>query len=351
MKIEIGESLMYSWLRHVEKCELVQTNWKSSPSWTIQNTTDLQTLMDEVDDLFKNKWNYFLFKNGKKTATLKSVMKQVEIDVIGMHWSGLVEKLFTVDVAFHESGVGYKQPVEKILAKCVRAAMCAYSYWNKKEAEIIFAAPKIHNKDMALLKQCIKDLQSCTNSLGYSFNFKLIVNEDFFTQVLDPVVSICDKIADTNELFVRSCKMLAMQYTITSKTTKTATPLIAQNQRRTPNRHRAMLSVNGKQCRYYYQVIEEAMKIYVTNNPQLTAIEIVNNWDPVKVVSNQVETDVVHQAQRIVHLPNDSRYDSRSKEIKLPQGGSVFVSTEFTGAEARELANMINQQHWGITIN
>ena len=39
------------------------------------------------------------------------------------------------------------------------------------------------------------------------------------------------------------------------------------------------------------------------------------------------------------------------KEIKLPQGGSVFVSTEFTGAEARELANMINQQHWGITIN
>ena len=28
MKIEIGESLIYSWLRHEKQCQLVQTNWK-----------------------------------------------------------------------------------------------------------------------------------------------------------------------------------------------------------------------------------------------------------------------------------------------------------------------------------
>ena len=28
MKIEMGESLFYSWLRHVKDCQIVQTNWK-----------------------------------------------------------------------------------------------------------------------------------------------------------------------------------------------------------------------------------------------------------------------------------------------------------------------------------
>lgn len=30
MKIEMGESLFYSWLRHVKECQIVQTNWKVS---------------------------------------------------------------------------------------------------------------------------------------------------------------------------------------------------------------------------------------------------------------------------------------------------------------------------------
>lgn len=28
MKIEIGESLLLSWLKHIKECQLVQTNWK-----------------------------------------------------------------------------------------------------------------------------------------------------------------------------------------------------------------------------------------------------------------------------------------------------------------------------------
>lgn len=27
MKIEMGESLFYSWLRHVKECQIVQTSW------------------------------------------------------------------------------------------------------------------------------------------------------------------------------------------------------------------------------------------------------------------------------------------------------------------------------------
>lgn len=33
MKIEMGESLAISWLKHIKKCAIVQTNWKQSFEW------------------------------------------------------------------------------------------------------------------------------------------------------------------------------------------------------------------------------------------------------------------------------------------------------------------------------
>ena len=35
MKIEIAESLIYSYLKHVEGCRIVQTNWTTSGNWTV----------------------------------------------------------------------------------------------------------------------------------------------------------------------------------------------------------------------------------------------------------------------------------------------------------------------------
>jgi hypothetical protein len=35
MKIEIGESLMMSYLKHIKKCTFYQLNWKVSSNWDI----------------------------------------------------------------------------------------------------------------------------------------------------------------------------------------------------------------------------------------------------------------------------------------------------------------------------
>ena len=40
MKLEVGESLGYSYLRHVQRCWLVQTNWKASEHWDKRLTDD-----------------------------------------------------------------------------------------------------------------------------------------------------------------------------------------------------------------------------------------------------------------------------------------------------------------------
>lgn len=45
MKIEVGESLLVSLLKHVKKCKIVQINWKPSYIWELQNKNNLELLM------------------------------------------------------------------------------------------------------------------------------------------------------------------------------------------------------------------------------------------------------------------------------------------------------------------
>ncbi len=44
MKIEMGESLFYSWLRHVKACQIVQTNWKVSQHWELKHEAEIEAM-------------------------------------------------------------------------------------------------------------------------------------------------------------------------------------------------------------------------------------------------------------------------------------------------------------------
>lgn len=77
MKIEMGESLFYSWLRHVKECQIVQTNWTTSQQWQLMHEEELEHIMSETDRLFRE--NSFI--NGERLrATFKA-----EAEDIGMN--------------------------------------------------------------------------------------------------------------------------------------------------------------------------------------------------------------------------------------------------------------------------
>ena len=61
VKIEMGESLFYSWLRHVKDCKIVQMNWKSSPSWQLQNEESLEEFMNITGKHFLDKYGYAIY--------------------------------------------------------------------------------------------------------------------------------------------------------------------------------------------------------------------------------------------------------------------------------------------------
>ena len=70
MKIEMGESLFYSWLRHVKECQVVQTNWKPSRSWQLIGEEELKRFISITDELFQNKYGYGIYKNNSLSQLL-----------------------------------------------------------------------------------------------------------------------------------------------------------------------------------------------------------------------------------------------------------------------------------------
>ncbi|WP_122871055.1 hypothetical protein [Campylobacter showae] len=210
MKIEMGESLFYSWLRHVKECQIVQTNWKISPKWEIKFSDELENIMSKTDEFFSSKYGYKIYK---QNTSLKQLLQQAECDALGVCVRDGVSEIYTVDVAFHESGLNYgglDETVARVVKKCTRAAMCIYGYFGVKKANIIFASPKINKQILYALQPCFIDLNEMMLEMGLEFDFRIITNDDFLNSVLKPILEVSGNVADTSELFMRSYQMLTL---------------------------------------------------------------------------------------------------------------------------------------------
>lgn len=222
MKIEMGESLFYSWLRHVKECQIVQTNWKVSSQWSLSDAEELQQMMILVDKHYSQKYNYAIFK---QNASLSQLLQQGECDVLGVSIRPDDTKYYAIDVAFHEAGLNYGNrdtTVMKVLEKCARTAFCLHGYMATKEAEIIFASPKINPSVLNDLAPCIDEMNVIFADNGYDFTFRIIANEEYNDWVLKPILLASDGVADTSELFLRSYQMYKM-FSIENSTRKTRT--------------------------------------------------------------------------------------------------------------------------------
>ena len=211
MTTEIGESLFYSWLRHVKTCQLVQTNWKPSATWRIRNSV-INQIVEDVKKEFEE-------EDFKVLNNLKTSLLGTEIDVIGIATDIEVtdkienkptDKIITVDVAFHSKGLGYKKNVSKVISKFVRTALCIIAYFDRLDAELYFASPKINKKDLDGLESAIEKLIQIFNSKNCNFSFQLLEGEKFKSDVIEPLIKNSKDVNDQTELFLRSCRMLDM---------------------------------------------------------------------------------------------------------------------------------------------
>lgn len=207
MKIEMGESLGASWLKHVKKCQIVQTNWKSSPCWELRHDEhELSGFMDKVGQFFAVQ-GLDIFKNN---ANFNQIMRQAECDVIGCIFDQTQTSYYSLEVAYHGSQLNYGSKnvtIAKVIAKLLKSALVFYCYLDVKEAEVAFASPKIGSAILNELERQITNLQTLFNESGFCFRFSLYANHNFWNEIMKPVLELSNSVADTGELFLRSYQL------------------------------------------------------------------------------------------------------------------------------------------------
>lgn len=214
MKIEMAESLVASWLSHVIKCQVVQTNWKIDLSLFNKNASF-------VNMLFTQKIKNDYFGEGK----IETIVRQGECDVLGIKFGnqGSISGIHAVDVAFHTDGLGYgnkKENVKRIIKKCLRTAICIYGGLNIKKkvpVYIYFATPLITQIELKDANSKLEEIKSELKS-GPNIYFSILANEVFYSKVVDQVVNMYTTVHDTNELFLRSYQLWKMGEEFTKKT-------------------------------------------------------------------------------------------------------------------------------------
>lgn len=206
MKLEMGESLILSWLRHIKKCQLVQTNWKPSKKWQAYQNGEIEKFFSSAKERFE--------KNVFKKNSQRQLMQQAEIDALGVIFDEEgVSALYAVDIAYHEFGLNYgstQETIDRITKKMIRTAMVVLSNFSISDAEIIFASPKINPNIYKPLLDRFEVINEISEKNKLGFQFILTANEDFYEEILNPTVNVSKEVSDTSELFLRSIQLLGL---------------------------------------------------------------------------------------------------------------------------------------------
>jgi hypothetical protein len=199
VKIEIGESLAMSYLKHVEKCIFYQTNWKSSSNWNILNET-----LEKVQYIYNKIVNHSEF-SGVFKSELSQLIKQSEIDVIGLNQNG---KIYAMDIAFHEGGLLYKNKIEtkdRVFKKLLRSYLTVLTYFPKNKYEIIFVSPKVNPATDKIILDYFEILTRDFSDENVKFGY--FSNDKFRENIFSPTLEKSINDSDTNELFMRAIQL------------------------------------------------------------------------------------------------------------------------------------------------
>lgn len=205
MKIEIGESLIYSYLKHIEGCRIVQTNWATSGNWTVTGYEQ-----ERAKILFNKIANTPSFSGIFKNSSFEQLIKQAEIDVLGINTAE--NTVYGIDVAFHTAGLNYgskEETATRIIKKIFRTIFIMQSYFNEYEKfNSYFITPKTNPATQVLIDELISEAKTLIEDENITINF--ISNDDFYENIVDPLIKIINNENDTMELFSRAVKLLQL---------------------------------------------------------------------------------------------------------------------------------------------
>lgn len=105
-------------------------------------------------------------------------------------------------------------------------------------------------------------------------------------------------------------------------------------------------SVNGQGNFLMGPAATEAMKIYIGNNPDRTAAEIVADWS----IFNRPKVYTEEQYEAKKALSKDSRIDKKHARFELANGEDLYMSVGFIPLSMADFINILDTKGWNIEI-
>jgi len=203
MKIEIAESLTYSYLKHVKGCRIVQTNWTTSGNWTV---TEYEK--ERARELFNKVSSSEHFDGIFRNNSFDQLIKQAEIDVLGINTAE--ETIYGIDVAFHSAGLNYGSKEEtalRIVKKIFRTIFILQSYFDENvKFNSYFITPKVNPATQVIIDDLMIKAKEVINDDNISID--LISNKQFYSKIVDSLLENINEEHDTTELFSRAIKLM-----------------------------------------------------------------------------------------------------------------------------------------------
>lgn len=109
-------------------------------------------------------------------------------------------------------------------------------------------------------------------------------------------------------------------------------------------------SINGNGNYSKGSVVLEAMKLYISNNPDKDADDIVSEWLALGVnVPNYVETQSMFDERK--QNSKDSRINEKAKIASLANGQTIYVSNQYNPERIADVIAKVNGTNWNIIIS
>jgi hypothetical protein len=127
--------------------------------------------------------------------TAAQLLRQAEVDVLGLHLgqNGVVDRIYSVDMAFHERGLNYggvRESVSRVLKKLLRSVLMVHYVFGPLRLRLVFASPRVGRSYLIPLEAGIQALNTFLANQNLACETSLLVNEKFRDTVLDPVLAV-----------------------------------------------------------------------------------------------------------------------------------------------------------------
>lgn len=186
-------------------CQIVQVNW--TPSSLLDFSSDdiklIECFINDVREVISAE-EIDIFKK----STVNQFVFQTEIDVVGIKvLAKTVEAIYLVDSAFHEFGLGYKNPTATILKKLLRMLVVSNMFFKHIPSNIIFVSPYARERVSFDIDKNLNELQPIIVKYFGDMKVELMFNEQVTNQIYKPLVDNLDNFKNDNALFIRSLKL------------------------------------------------------------------------------------------------------------------------------------------------